>query len=93
MIEDPAAALDEYLAHRMAREAAIAHVLAGAGPEGLSVEAVVAVVYAEVPDAFHPIARYSVWAHLRKLGAGGRATSSDPDDLEAPWLPVTAAGF
>jgi glyoxylase-like metal-dependent hydrolase (beta-lactamase superfamily II) len=87
VIEDPAAVLDGYLNHRMAREAAIAHVLAGAGADGMTVEALVAVVYAEVPAPFHPIARYSVWAHLRKLAAEGRATSPDPVDLDAPWRP------
>jgi glyoxylase-like metal-dependent hydrolase (beta-lactamase superfamily II) len=92
VIEDPAAVLDGYLAHRLAREAAIGAVLAGAGPDGLSVEEVVAAVYTDVPDALHPIARYSVWAHLRKLAAEARAASSDVDDLAAPWYRLAPRG-
>jgi glyoxylase-like metal-dependent hydrolase (beta-lactamase superfamily II) len=92
VIEDAAAMLDGYLTHRLAREAAISRVLAGAGPEGLAVEAVVAAVYTDVPASLHPIARYSVWAHLRKLAGEGRAVSPDLDDLAAPWRPSSANG-
>jgi glyoxylase-like metal-dependent hydrolase (beta-lactamase superfamily II) len=92
LIEDAAAALDGYLAHRLARETAIVGVLAGAGPDGLSVDTLVATVYAGVPSHLHPIARYSVWAHLRKLAGEGRAISPDPDDLKAPWWPNPANG-
>jgi len=88
VIEDPAAVLDGYLAHRLAREAAIAHALGRAGADGVAVEALVAAVYTDVPDALHPVARYSVWAHLRKLAADGRAASGDIDDLNAPWWPA-----
>jgi glyoxylase-like metal-dependent hydrolase (beta-lactamase superfamily II) len=91
IIDDAAAVLDGYLAHRRAREEAIAHALGGSGPDGLSVEALVAAVYTDVPTLLHPIARYSVWAHLRKLAAEGRATSPDVGDLAAPWCPVDRA--
>ena len=60
--------------------------LARPGPEPASaVEDIVAAIYVDVPDALHPVARYSVWAHLRKLAADGRAHSPDPDDLAATW--------
>jgi glyoxylase-like metal-dependent hydrolase (beta-lactamase superfamily II) len=85
VIDDAAAVLDAYLSHRLAREAAIGMVLAGAGPDGLAVEAIVAAVYTDVPAPLHPIARYSVWAHLRKLAGEGRAISPNLDDLAAPW--------
>ncbi|MGH9116160.1 MAG: hypothetical protein ACRDWW_10085 [Acidimicrobiales bacterium] len=48
-------------------------------------------MYTDVPPALHPVARYSVWAHLRKLAAEGRACSGEIDDLEAPWLPAPPA--
>jgi glyoxylase-like metal-dependent hydrolase (beta-lactamase superfamily II) len=92
VIEDAAAVLDGYLTHRLAREAAIGRVLAGAGPDGLAVEALVAAVYTDVPAALHPIARYSVWAHLRKLAGERRAVSPDMDDVSAPWYPSSAGG-
>jgi glyoxylase-like metal-dependent hydrolase (beta-lactamase superfamily II) len=88
IIEDPAAVLDEYLRHRLAREAAIAAAVRRAGADGVTIEQVVAAVYTDVPDELHPIARYSVWAHLRKLMAGGVATSPDSDDIDAPWAAV-----
>jgi glyoxylase-like metal-dependent hydrolase (beta-lactamase superfamily II) len=91
IIEDPAAVLDEYLRHRLAREAAIAGTVRRAGVGGITIEQVVAAVYTDVPDELHPIARYSVWAHLRKLMVGGVATSPDPEDIEASWAPVTTA--
>jgi hypothetical protein len=47
-------------------------------------------LYGDVPADLHPVARYSVWAHLRKLEAEGRASSADRDDIEAPW--TMAAG-
>jgi glyoxylase-like metal-dependent hydrolase (beta-lactamase superfamily II) len=83
LIDDPAAKLDEYLSHRRAREAAIRGALDAAGEA--TVEELVAAVYVDVPEALHPIARYSVWAHLRKLAAEGSASASDVDDLGSTW--------
>jgi hypothetical protein len=34
----------------------------------------------------HPIARRSMWAHLRKLGSEAMAYSEDPDDIGAAWV-------
>lgn len=85
MIEDPGAVLDDYLAHRRSREAQVLDALRQAGAGGVTTKQVVAALYAEVPEALHPVARYSVWAHLRKLAAEGLATGADPDDLVAPW--------
>jgi glyoxylase-like metal-dependent hydrolase (beta-lactamase superfamily II) len=90
IIDDAAAVLDGYLAHRRAREEAIAHALGASGPDGLSVDALVAAVYTDVPTLLHPIARYSVWAHLRKLAAERRATSPDVDDLGPSSAPGVA---
>jgi len=48
-------------------------------------------VYVDVPEDRHAIARYSLWAHLRKLAQEGRVESSDVDDLGSTWRPVAAA--
>lgn len=85
VIDDPGAVLDSYLRHRRDREAQVLAALGSAGPEGVGIEALVSGIYLDVPAALHPVARYSVWAHLRKLSAEGRATTPDPDDIDAPW--------
>ncbi len=87
MIEDPASVLDEYLAHRGQRERQVLAGLRQADGDdaGATPEQLVARIYLDVPDVLHPIARYSVWAHLRKLAAEGRAHSPEPDDIDAPW--------
>jgi glyoxylase-like metal-dependent hydrolase (beta-lactamase superfamily II) len=86
IIDDPAAVLDEYLRHRLAREAAIAGQVARADRDhSVSIEQLVEIVYTDVPDQLHPIARFSVWAHLRKLAEEGRACSGDVEDIAAPW--------
>jgi hydroxyacylglutathione hydrolase len=85
VIEDPAAVLDGYLQHRHEREAQIIAALRSAAPGGATPEELVAAIYTDVPAVLHPVARYSVWAHLRKLAAEGKATSPDPDDISSRW--------
>jgi glyoxylase-like metal-dependent hydrolase (beta-lactamase superfamily II) len=85
MIEEPAAVLDGYLRHRREREHQVLAELRAAGPATTTVEQLVAAIYVDVPAELHPVARYSVWAHLRKLAAEGRAASPEVDDLGAPW--------
>ena len=83
VITDPKAKIDEYLTHRRAREEAIAAALAARGTA--TVEELVHDVYVDVADELHPIARFSVWAHLRHLAGSGRVTGTDADDLETAW--------
>ena len=85
MIDDPAAVLDGYLRHRREREAQILAALQPDAPGGHTIEDLVAAIYVDVPEALHPVARYSVWAHLRKLGVEGRARGAEPADIAAPW--------
>jgi glyoxylase-like metal-dependent hydrolase (beta-lactamase superfamily II) len=82
-IDDPWAKVDEYITHRLLREQAIVSALAAAGRA--KVEEIVEAVYTDVPAELHPIARFSVWAHLRKLAAEGAATADDPDQLDTLW--------
>lgn len=86
-IDEPYAKVQEYLTHRLAREAAIVSALSSAGTNVVIPE-VVEAVYVDVPEHLHPIARHSVWAHLRKLHAEGRVTASDVDDIEGSWALV-----
>jgi len=92
VIEDPAAVLDGYLRHRRQREAQVLAELQSAPGDGLTAEQLVAAIYTDVPPHLHPVAKYSVWAHLRKLAADGHAVAAEFDDLAAPWHPVPSVG-
>jgi glyoxylase-like metal-dependent hydrolase (beta-lactamase superfamily II) len=82
-IDSPVAKIDEYVSHRLGRERKVLDALAATGPA--TVDALVPVVYADVPEDRHPIARNSLWAHLRKLEGDGRARAVDRDDIHAKW--------
>lgn len=88
VITDPMAKLTDYLSHRLDREHQVAGALADAAPDGADTAALVAAIYTDVPEFLHPVARFSVWAHLRKLADEGRARATDPDDADAVWVPV-----
>ena len=89
MIDDPAAVLDDYLRHRHAREAQILRQLSELDTgAGAAIVDLVSAIYTGVPEELHPVARFSVWAHLRKLHAEGRARTDEPEDIDAPWYPV-----
>jgi glyoxylase-like metal-dependent hydrolase (beta-lactamase superfamily II) len=82
-VEDALAVIEQYLSHRRARESAIEQALSRAGRA--RIPELVEAVYTDVPEALHDIARWSVWAHLRKLAVEGRAAARDLDDIDAEW--------
>jgi glyoxylase-like metal-dependent hydrolase (beta-lactamase superfamily II) len=101
LITDPPEVIADLVAHRMGREARVAAALADAG--SATVEQLLARVYADVTQQQLAPARYSLWAHLRKLAADGRAEvvparpSDLPDDLTpgdeelwATWVATSA---
>lgn len=69
VIDDPAGAIGEYIAHRRGREEQIAAVLAS-GP--MATDGVVAAVYPNLDADLLPLATQSAAAHLRKLVDDGR---------------------
>jgi glyoxylase-like metal-dependent hydrolase (beta-lactamase superfamily II) len=82
LITDPDARVTGYLAHRLERERQVIDAL----DRPSTVDELVARIYVGVPEALLPVARYSVWAHLRKLlASGGAATDDDPGDIHATW--------
>ena len=83
LIEDPLAKIEEYLTHRLAREAQVLDALARAGTT--TIEPIVKELYAEVPEALHVMAGFSVWAHLRKLVEDGKAKG---DALDGEWSAI-----
>lgn len=88
VLTDPAPYLDDYLSHRLDRERQVVEALAAAGPAGADTEALVEAIYVDVHELLHPVARFSVWAHLRKLAAEGRARSLDVDDPDTTWVGI-----
>jgi glyoxylase-like metal-dependent hydrolase (beta-lactamase superfamily II) len=83
LIDDPEAKLREYVEHRLARERQVAEVLSSMG--SATPEALVEAIYTEVAEDLKPVARRSVWAHLRKLRDEGLVAADDPEDIDAAW--------
>lgn len=83
LIEDPQAKIEEYVTHRLAREAQVLAALQRAG--ATTIEPMVKELYADVPEALHGMAAFSVWAHLLKLVEDGKAAGST---LDGKWSPT-----
>ena len=75
MMGDPLAVIDGLIQHRLNREAKVIHALRDLGPA--MVEDLVPSVYDDVPSFLHPIAKYSLLAHLIKLEGENRAIRTD----------------
>jgi glyoxylase-like metal-dependent hydrolase (beta-lactamase superfamily II) len=93
LIGDPRAAISAIVAHRLEREAQVAAVLsAHGGPAGL--DDLLPLVYGDVAESLLPVARGSLWAHLQKLAADGRArvVGEETDPLASTessrWAPL-----
>lgn len=74
VIEDPAALIEHYLAHRAQRETQVLDLLA-AGTS--TVERLTAKIYPSISEDLLAMARESVLAHLMKLEFEGRAARAD----------------
>jgi len=70
LIADAGGVVRGTIAHRLQREAKVIARLREAGPTTLA--DLVPLVYDDVPPLLHPVARYSLWAHLIKLAGEGR---------------------
>jgi glyoxylase-like metal-dependent hydrolase (beta-lactamase superfamily II) len=79
--------IDGLIAHRLARHALVTGALRKAGEGG--VEDLLPLVYADVTEAQLPVARFSLWAHLRHLAHQDRAEAVDgvanEDTIETRW--------
>jgi len=80
-VHDPAAKLDEYIAHRLDRERRLVEVL---GEGKRSVDELLDAAWSEVPVALRPAAAVTLAAHLDKLAGEGRL----PDGVERPSLHI-----
>lgn len=91
LFDDPRAAVTAIVRHREAREAKVASALMAAA-RPVTVDELLPDVYDDVEPRRLPIARGSLWAHLRKLVDDGRATTTGYDDLEGGrWKALTPA--
>jgi glyoxylase-like metal-dependent hydrolase (beta-lactamase superfamily II) len=70
VIDAPRALIDEYVAHRLAREQQVLETLAH-GPS--SIDGLVDAIYPDLAASLRAAARETVLAHLRKLDDEGRA--------------------
>ncbi len=83
--------INALVAHRLGRHETIATGLTRDG-QG-TVDELLPLVYGDVTERQLPVARYSLWAHLRALGQEGRAAPADAasgveDSIETRWVPV-----
>ncbi|HXQ59078.1 MAG TPA: MBL fold metallo-hydrolase [Acidimicrobiales bacterium] len=83
LMSDPAAAMDDVIAHRRLREEVVVEALAAR--DRATVDELVPAVYVDVDEDRYHIARFSLWAHLRKLAAEGRVETADADDIDGWW--------
>lgn len=81
-IEQPTALFRHYIAHRLGREAKVVAGLDAASP-GVTLDALLPVVYADTPVFLWPLARMSLEAHLLKLEREGRATRHEEGWVKA----------
>jgi len=74
-VADPQARISEYIAHRLLREQQILSAMQQLGA-GATIPHMVALIYQDVDPKLHPVAAYSVEAHLIKLEKEGRVERS-----------------
>lgn len=85
LIQDAMGEVDRLIAHRLAREAKVLSRLRQAGRA--QIEALLPEVYDDVDARLHPVAIFSLRAHLLKLEEEGRARRDSAAD-DTPWFPV-----
>jgi glyoxylase-like metal-dependent hydrolase (beta-lactamase superfamily II) len=85
LVEDPAAKLDEYVAHRRERERRLLDALADGKR---STAELLDAAWPEVPDVLRPAAAVTLAAHLDKLADEGKL----PWGVERPAWPVSPRG-
>lgn len=82
VLPDPSCEMEGIIAHREARESSVLSALQAGDTK---IADIVARVYADVQEFLHPVARYTVLAHLQKLEEEGRVRSvPDPDIAAEP---------
>jgi glyoxylase-like metal-dependent hydrolase (beta-lactamase superfamily II) len=89
VMDHVAEVVDALVAHRMDRHEKVAAALASR--RDTTVDDMLPVVYGDVTDRQLPVARFSLWAHLRALVQEGRAAvdaATGADTIESHWSPI-----
>jgi glyoxylase-like metal-dependent hydrolase (beta-lactamase superfamily II) len=73
VVDEPAALLDEYVAHRKMRERQIVKLLK---EQPRTIKRIVDTLYTDTPDGLIEMAQHQVHAHLLKLKADGKVTGT-----------------
>ena len=76
-IEDPTVLFRYYVRHRLAREAKVATAVSACGPEGGTLDEILARAYDDTPRAAWGAAMLSLQSHLRKLVVEGKVREGD----------------
>ncbi|MDO9356771.1 MAG: MBL fold metallo-hydrolase [Solirubrobacteraceae bacterium] len=82
LFHSPAPVIHAIIDHRDGREARIVEALLALDGGPVTVDELLGGVYDDIEPGRLPIARGSLWAHLRKLVDDGRATTTGYDDLD-----------
>jgi len=72
LIENPENEIEGLIQHRLGRESKVVKTMKGLGE--ISLEDLTPKVYEDVDKSLHPLAKYSLWAHLLKLEKDQRAS-------------------
>lgn len=85
LVEDPAAKIDEYVAHRLERERLL---LAALAAGARSVDELLDAAWSDAPAVLRPAAVVTLAAHLDKLADEGRLPDGAERPERPPWLRV-----
>jgi len=82
VIADPAARIESYIQHRLRRESSLLERTVGAGVDGMTIDDLVQREYATLEPNLATAAKYTIWAHLRRLVELGAIECLDQSSLE-----------
>lgn len=84
VLVEPDQVVADLVSHRLGRERRVVKALGALGAG--TVDDLIPVAYADVSEQLRPVARFSLWAHLAKLAAEGRAIM---EPLQGPVDPAS----
>ncbi len=91
-MDDPQEVVSSVISHREMREQMVLDALSNLHEKGLDrwvqLDDILPSAYSDTAEQLHPIARYSLWAHLRKLAEEGKVVTGNRDDILANWQVV-----
>jgi glyoxylase-like metal-dependent hydrolase (beta-lactamase superfamily II) len=85
IITDARGTIEQYIAHRLGREAQVVDALRAHSGRAKPVDLIPTIYGDDLAEGLKQGARSNVWAHLRKLGDEHIVTTDDRDDVEAYW--------